>query len=202
MSYPGQDYSRLSGMRVFSDESMETHLKLYKEYVAHFNTMMDVLNGTDRNNPAYDEIKDKFCWNFNGVRLHEAYFGNMTRQFKDLDPESDLAAQMVKTYGSVESWANDFWEVSCTKGEGWAVLAWDPEDKSLLNLWITGHGVGTLFYCVSLLVNDCFDHAYLTDYGDGRADYAEAFLKAIDWAEVEKRFDAVVQLSRAAEYAR
>ena len=93
-------------------------------------------------------------------------------------------------------------EVSRTRGDGWAVLAWDPEGQTLVILWITGHEVGTLFYCVSLLVNDCFDHAYMNDYGDDRADYTEVFLKVIDWAEVEKRFDSIVQLTRAAEYAR
>jgi superoxide dismutase len=41
----------------------------------------------------------------------------------------------------------------------------------------------------------------MTDYGDDRSDYAEAFLKVIDWVEVQKRFDSVVQLSREAEYA-
>ena len=201
MTYPGQNYKNLLGMPGFSDEILKPHFQLYEGYVGRFNKMINVLHGTDRDNPAYDEIKDRFAGDFNGVRLHEAYFGNMAREFQVLDPHSDLAAQIVKTYGSFESWANDFWEVSCTQGEGWAVLAWDPEGKSLLNLWIKGHGVGTLFYCVSLIVNDCFDHAYMADYGDSRSDYAEAFLKVIDWAEVQKRFDSVVQLSRSAEYA-
>jgi superoxide dismutase, Fe-Mn family len=201
MSYRGQNYSRLLGMPGFTDESMNIHFKLYEGYVGHFNEMIDILNGTDRDNPAYDAIKEKFAWDFNGVRLHEAYFGNLTKDYKALNPDSGLAREMVKTYGSLESWANDFWEVSSTRGAGWAVLAWDPEGKSLINLWIKGHEVGTLFYCVSLLVNDCFDHAYMTDYGDDRSDYAEAFLKVIDWVEVQKRFDSVVQLSREAEYA-
>jgi len=202
MSYRGQNYSRLLEMPGFTDESMNVHFKLYENYVNHFNQAIDILNGTDRDNPSYDEIKARFAWDFNGVRLHESYFGNMTKDYQPLDPNSELAGRMIQTYGSLESWADDFWEVSSTRGEGWAVLAWDPQDNSLLNLWVTGHEVGTLFYCVSLLVLDCFDHAYMTDYGDDRSDYTEAFLKVIDWAEVQKRFTAAVQLSREAEYAR
>jgi Fe-Mn family superoxide dismutase len=201
MRYKGQNYDRLLGMPGFSDESLKSHFKLYEEYVARFNRMLDVLNGVRRDKPEYDEIKARFAWDFNGVRLHESYFGNMTKHFKVLDQESDLASQIAKTYGSMEAWENDFRELSLTPGEGWTVLAWDPEGRTLLNLWIKGHEVGTLFYCVSLLVNDCFDHAYMTDYGDDRADHTEAYLKVIDWEEVEKRFDSVNQLTRAEEYA-
>jgi Fe-Mn family superoxide dismutase len=35
---------------------------------------------------------------------------------------------------------------------------------------------------------DVFEHAFMIDYGLKRADYIEAFLKAIDWTTVEKRF--------------
>ena len=35
---------------------------------------------------------------------------------------------------------------------------------------------------------DVFEHAFIIDYGLKRADYIEAFFKAIDWVAVEKRF--------------
>ncbi len=201
MTYAGQSYEHLLGMPGFSDEYIKDHIKIYEGFLDRFNRMIDVLNGAQRDNPEYDAIKNAFASDFTGVRLHEIYFGNMARQSQSLDPDSDLAVQIIKTYGSLESWANDFWEVSLTRGEGWAVLAWEPEGKNLINLWITGHEVGSLFYCVSLLVNDCFDHAYMTDYGDNRSDYTEAFLKVINWAEAQKRFASAVRLARSAEYA-
>jgi len=40
---------------------------------------------------------------------------------------------------------------------------------------------------------DVFEHAYMTDYGLKRADYIEAFSKAVDWAVVQKRFEAVAR---------
>ena len=202
MSYKGQNYEELIGMPGFSDELLDIHLKLYEGYVAHFSSMIDSLNHTSRDSEMYEEIKREFAWEFDGVRLHEAYFGNMTRHFKVLDPTSELAKEIIRTFGSLEAWENDFKEVSLTRGAGWAVLAWDPEEKSLVNLWIKGHEVGILFYCVSILVNDCFDHAYMTDYGDDRSDYTNAFLNVIDWKEVQKRFKSVIQLSRAYEYSR
>jgi len=37
-------------------------------------------------------------------------------------------------------------------------------------------------------VMDVFEHAYMTDYGIKRADYIEAFMKAIDWDVIYTRF--------------
>jgi Fe-Mn family superoxide dismutase len=37
---------------------------------------------------------------------------------------------------------------------------------------------------------DVFEHAYVLDYGLKKIDYIEAFLKAIDWTVVSKRFGA------------
>jgi len=36
---------------------------------------------------------------------------------------------------------------------------------------------------------DVFEHAYMIDYGLKRADYIEAFFKAIDWKTVTDRFE-------------
>ena len=86
------------------------------------------------------------------------------------------------------------------RGVGWAVLAWDSEGSNLFNIWINEHDSGHLFYSVPILVNDVFEHAYLTDYGAERKDYIEAFLKVVDWVEAQKRFSNVLQLSISHTY--
>jgi Fe-Mn family superoxide dismutase len=201
MSYTAKNYKQLFGMPGFSDKSLKAHFTLYEGYVAHINKMIDLLNGQKFETQEYGEVKRRFAWEFNGMRLHEAYFGNMTKQFEGLDPESDLARQMVASFGSLASWEKDFRALSSMRGVGWAVLAWDPEGKSLFNIWINEHDVGHLFYSVSLLVNDVFEHAYIMDYGIERKDYIQAFMKVIDWAEVQKRFSAVSRLSSAGVYS-
>ncbi len=197
MSYIAKNYDRLLGIRGFSDKLMKAHFKLYEGYVAHINKVIDLLKGSDGQSQEYDEVKRRFSWEFNGMRLHEAYFGNMTKEPAELGMASDLAHQIVESFGSLEAWEKDFRAVSSMRGIGWAVLAWDPEGRNLFNVWINEHDVGHLFYSVPLLVNDVFEHAYLADYGSERKDYIEAFLKVIDWAEVQKKFAAVEQMSRA-----
>jgi Fe-Mn family superoxide dismutase len=198
MSYLAKNYDRLLGIRGFSDESLNAHFKLYESYVVHINKMIDFLRGENVEAQGYDEAKKRFAWEFNGMRLHESYFGSMTKTFEELDPKSDLAVQIISSFGSLEAWEKDFMAVSAIRGVGWAVLAWDPEGKNLFNIWINEHDVGHLFYSVSLLVNDVFEHAYLTDYGTDRKAYIKAFLKVIDWAEIQKRFAAAVQVSKTA----
>jgi len=197
MSYIAKNYDRLLGIRGFSTKLLKAHFKLYEGYVAHLNKMIDFLNGEDKETQGYEEVKRRFAWEFNGMRLHEAYFGNMTKEPDPLDVRSDLGKQITESFGSIAAWEKDFKAVSSLRGIGWAVLAWDPEGKNLFNIWINEHETGHLFYSVNLLVNDVFEHAYLADYGTDRKDYVEAFMKVIDWTEVQRRFSGVLQVTRA-----
>lgn len=198
--YTAKNYDKLLGIRGLSDKLLKTHFKLYEGYVANINKMIGFLKGADKETQEYVEIKRRFAWEFNGMRLHEAYFANLTKQFDELDPESDLADRIAASFGSVEEWKKDFKAVSGMRGIGWAVLTWDPEGGNLFNIWINEHDVGHLFYCVPLLVNDVFEHAYLADYGTDRKEYIEAFLKVIDWTEVQKRFTGVANLAISHAY--
>jgi Fe-Mn family superoxide dismutase len=45
------------------------------------------------------------------------------------------------------------------------------------------------------MIMDVFEHAFMLDYGLKRADYIEAFFKAIDWSAVATRFDAAPKLT-------
>lgn len=198
--YKAKNYDRLLGTPGFSDKLLKAHLKLYEGYVEHLNKMIHFLKEADKETQEFDEVKRRFAWEFNGMKLHEAYFGNMSKTPGELDPDSDLGAQILRSFGSIESWKRDFTAVSSMRGIGWAVLAWDPEGQNLFNIWINEHDVGHLVYSVSLLVNDVFEHAYLTDYGTERKAYVDAFMKVIDWTEVQKRFSGVVKLTISHAY--
>jgi len=197
MAYTAKNYSRLLGTEGFSEKLLKTHFKLYEGYVAHLNQMILFLNESDKSTQEYEEIKRRFAWEYNGMRLHEAYFGNLKKDSDELDLNSSLAQQIAKDFGSMDEWENDFRAVAGMRGVGWAVLAWDPESRRFFNVWIDEHATGHLVYSVPLLVCDVFEHAYLTDYGIDRKTYMEAFMRAIDWEEVQKRYDTVLRLSSA-----
>ena len=73
------------------------------------------------------------------------------------------------------------------RGIGWALLYFDQTAGRLFNAWVNEHDVGHLAGCTPVLIMDVFEHAFMIDYGLKRADYIEAFFKAIDWDTSNKR---------------
>ena len=72
------------------------------------------------------------------------------------------------------------------------MLYYDRWAERLFNVWINEHDGGHLCGAAPLLVMDVFEHAYMVDYGLKRADYIDAFCKAIDWTVedwVDKMFE-------------
>ena len=81
MSYTAKDYSKLLGMEGFSETLLKNHFTLYQGYVTNTNKLMDTLGQMLKEgktgNPEYAELKRRFGWEFNGMRLHEYYFENL-----------------------------------------------------------------------------------------------------------------------------
>jgi len=136
--------------------------------------------------PEYAELKRRLGWEFNGMRLHELYFGNLGGK-APLDPASKIGGKIAEQFGDVESWEKDFRATGAMRGIGWVVLYVDNDNGRLINFWINEHDVSHPAGCTPLLIMDVFEHAWMTDYGLKRADYIEAFFKAIDWAAVGSR---------------
>ena len=81
MTYSAKDYSNLIGMEGFSETLLKNHFTLYQGYVANTNKLSDLLSGMLREGktgtPEYSELKRRFGFEFNGMRLHEYYFENL-----------------------------------------------------------------------------------------------------------------------------
>ncbi|MBM3296885.1 MAG: superoxide dismutase [Candidatus Aminicenantes bacterium] len=190
MSYAPKDYSKLLGTPGFSETLLKNHFTLYQGYVTNTNKVLDLLAAMLKEGktaaPEFAELKRRLGWEFNGMRLHELYFENMGGQ-AGLDAGSALAKKMTAEFGSVELWEKDFRAVGAMRGIGWAVLYHDRPAGRLINFWINEHDVAHPAGCDPLLIMDVFEHAFMIDYGLKRADYIEAFFKAVDWKAVEAR---------------
>ena len=192
MSYTAKNYEYLLGLDGFSDELLRNHFSLYQGYVKNTNQLMDQLSdfarkGTD-GGPVFAELKRRFGWEFNGMRLHEYYFDNMGKNVNHLPDDSAVARKIEDNFNSFAQWASDFKMTGSIRGIGWTMLCYDNCGDRLLNVWINEHDVGHLAGLDVLLVMDVFEHAYMIDYGLKKADYIEAFFKVLNWDAVEKRF--------------
>ena len=191
MTYTAKNYEHLLGTMGFSDQLLKNHFTLYQGYVTNtnklFETLMMLVKEGKAATPEFAELKRRFGWEFNGMRLHELYFGNMHKSGKVLQSDSALLQKITAQFGSVENWMIAFKAVGAMRGIGWVVLCYDTDADKLFNVWVNEHDTGHLVGCTPLLIMDVFEHAFMLDYGLKRADYIAAFFNVIDWDVVEKR---------------
>src|SRR5881396_1077550 len=76
----------LSGLQGISDKTLEMHFKLYEGYVKATNDLnariAEILSdgSVDQEEmPAYSELTRRLGFEYNGMVLHEYYFGNMKK---------------------------------------------------------------------------------------------------------------------------
>ncbi|MEI7556332.1 Fe-Mn family superoxide dismutase [Candidatus Chlorohelix sp.] len=190
-AYAAKDFN-LAGLNGISDKTLEIHFALYKGYVTNTNTLneqiADLINNGKIGTPAYAELKRRLGFEYNGMVLHEYYFGNLKNGGSDAPTGGKLIDAISAGYGDYETWKSDFVKVGAMRGVGWAVAYQDPSSGRISNHWITLHEDGNPAGYKPILVMDVWEHAFLLDYKPvERPKYIEAFFSNIDWAAVEGR---------------
>lgn len=188
--YEIQSFEHLLGIEGLSENLLKAHFGLYEGYVKNTNLISDELEKTETGSYQFAELKRRFAWEFDGMRMHEMYFGNLMKGGSELESGTELKEQIEKDFGSFENWEKDFRATLAMRGIGWAVLYYDKEAEKLFNTWIGEHDGGHLAGCTPILVVDAFEHAYIADYGTKRADYIEAIMKIVCWHVVSARFNS------------
>lgn len=196
--YRAKTFEHLKGLRDFSDRLLKNHLTLYRGHVKNTNylamLLLNMVKLGKTGSMEYAEMKRRFGWEFNGMRLHELYFENFTKRPMPLRRDSSLYEKIWLDFAQYSTWERGFMGVGEMRGIGWVVLTYDPVTGRLFNIWVDEHDAGFLVGSAPLLVMDVFEHAYLQDFGMNRTTYVQAFMKAIDWAVVQRRFEASVYL--------
>lgn len=195
MAYAAKDYSKLLGMEGFSNTLLNNHFTLYQGYVTNTNKLIDTLMQMSKEGktalPEYAELKRRFGWEFDGMRLHELYFENLGGK-GGMNSSSPLVKKIAEQYGSYDAWEKEFKATGAMRGIGWVVCYQDPINGMFCNAWINEHDTGHLAGCRPVLIMDVFEHAYMVDYGLKKADYIAAFFKNINWQAVESRLKEMV----------
>ena len=191
MKYEIKNFDNLLGLPGLSENLLKNHFSLYQGYVNNFNKLNDLLVELEKADkfasPEYAEMNRRFGWEFNGMKLHELYFENLSKTPSSMEENFELLKLINLEFGSFDAFQKDFKAMAAMRGIGWVVLYLDPKTKRVFNVWINEHDVGHFAGCVPLLVMDVFEHAYMTDYGIKKAEYIEVFFKSIDWQVVENR---------------
>ncbi len=189
----------LGGLHGISDRTLEMHFKLYEGYVTESNRLTTHIaeflkdGKVDQEEmPAYSELKRRLGFEYNGMILHEYYFGNLKKGGGGDPPRSSaFIAAATASFGSFELWKTDLTSVAKMRGVGWAICYQDPSTRHLSNHWVTLHEVSAIVGFTPILVLDVWEHAFLLDYKPAeRPKYIEAFFANVDWGTVDDRLTA------------
>jgi superoxide dismutase, Fe-Mn family len=195
MAYKAKQFN-LNDLQGISNKTIEMHFKLYEGYVKAVNELNEKIaemlkdGRVDQDEfPAYSELTRRLGFEYNGMVLHEYYFGNLQKQGTGIPAsDSDFARAAERSFGSYDLWKTDFVGVGKMRGVGWAVCYQDPHNGMLSNYWITLHEVGNIAGFIPILIMDVWEHAFILDYAPAdRPKYIEAFFSNINWQAVDDR---------------
>ncbi len=194
MTYEVKEHLKPANLNGISADQIDQHWNLYKGYVTQVNALeaeLDALRKEGKEgSPAYTDRRRRYGFEYNGMVLHEWYFGNLKSGGSSLD--GNLKSAIEARWGSVDAWKADFANTGKSRSIGWAVLYVDPETKALANHFIQLHEEGNVAHFQPVLVMDVWEHAYMVDFGaGGRGAYIDQFFANVDLAKASERFDTV-----------
>jgi len=171
------------------------HENNYSGAVKRLNAIIDKLQGLDFTMAPVFELnglKREELIAANSMILHELYFASLGGAGSQ--PGGELLAAIERDFGSLDRWQTEFVAMgkALSGGSGWVLLTWSARDRKLVNQWASDH-CHTLAGATPILALDMYEHAYHMDYGAKAAAYVEAFMRNVNWAAVQQRFDEVLR---------
>ncbi len=193
MQYAVQQFN-LPILNGLSEKQINVHLALYEGYVKHVNLIMEKLAAVRAGQVELDsyivaELRRRFAFEFDGMRMHEYYFGQFEGGATAPNKNSALASAAAEKYGDQGLIAH-IKEVAGSRGIGWAVVYSDLMAKTIHTVFVNDHELGQLAGLPILLALDLWEHAYMVDYVPAeKKNYIDAFFSNLNWSVVEKRFE-------------
>jgi len=188
--YKPVDYSYLLGkVKGIDDKLLKIHFKLYEGLVGATNGALKYIRSKNVSDMVkYSAIQKELSLFFNGMRLHELYFGVMCGKHMDkMDP--NLSKDINKYFGSFSSWKDNFIATGTIPGVGFSVLCRDKTTGLLFNTWINEFNIGEIIGTDLLLVMDMWEHAYISEFELDLKKYANTFLNNVNWSVVSKMYN-------------
>ena len=188
-----QDFSNILGqLKGVSDKQLQAHFKLYEGYVNKYNEIREKLSTQDKTAAnysfgAFSELKRREAVAYNGALLHQLYFENLSGQGGE--PSEEIKHAVTQSFGNWSVFVQDI-KSSAISTPGWVIVTVDPQDKQVHTWIMYEHHIGYPANHTVILALDCWEHAFMIDYGTNKAEYLRAFLENIDWEVVNKRYKA------------
>lgn len=153
------------------------------------------MKDTDFPPVVYGGLKREELHRTGSVVLHEHYFGNLGGNGR---PGGKVSDAIKADFGSFEAWEAEFRRtgLSLAGGSGWCTLVYNLHTKSLHNHWAWDH-MHSAVAGMPLLVLDMYEHSFHMDYGTAAPRYVDAFLRNVNWEEVDRRYVRGLRMAAA-----
>lgn len=144
---------------------------------------------------VYAGLKREELHRTGSVILHELYFGALGGDGK---PGGEIARGLIEAFGSFDTWRQEFMRTARALGggSGWVMLSYNLHTRSLHTYWASDH-MHNATMGVPLLALDMYEHSYHMDYGTAAMKYVDAFIKNVDWGEVDRRYTKALRMAAA-----
>ncbi len=152
--------------------------KSAEEILANLAAIPEAMRGAIRNN--------------GGGYLNHAVFWTLMGPNAGGAPTGPIAEGIAKTFGDFAQFQEKFNDAGLKQfGSGWALLALGPGGLQVLS---TANQDTPISQGLSpILCNDVWEHAYYLKYQNRRAEYLKAWWNVVNWAEVNKRYQAALK---------
>jgi Fe-Mn family superoxide dismutase len=189
------DAKKLSGI---SEKLITSHWENnYGSAVENLNHVEQQLAEATKDTPGFvvAGLRERELTFSNSLILHEHYFGNLGGNGKS---GGTVATALAEQFSGMARWEELFRAtgMSLSGGSGWTILDLSFHTGDLRIYWSGNHTQAIAFGC-PLLVLDMYEHAYQMDYGAAAAKYVDAFIKNVEWDEVERRYESGLEAMRA-----
>lgn len=184
----------------FDSQTMQIHHG--KHHQAYVDNLNKALAGTEHEGKTLEELMAMMTQlpmavrNNGGGHYNHSMFWQLLSATGGGNPTGKLAEAIDRELGGMEKFKTDFANAGITRfGSGWAWLC-VKSDKTL-NICSTPNQDNPLMDFAEckgtpVLGMDVWEHAYYLKYQNRRADYIGAFWNLVNWAEVQKRYEALV----------
>lgn len=151
-----------------------------------FMTVEEILSDLDK---IPGSIRQAVINNGGGFYNHNLFWANLSPNGGDA-PTGALKEAIDSKFESLESFKTMFADVAAKRfGSGWAWLILDENGE--LAITSTANQDNPISVGQTPLLGlDVWEHAYYLHYQNRRPDYVSAFWNVVNWAEVERRFEA------------
>ena len=190
-----------SKTETLSEKNKKAHQELMEGYVKSLNEISAKLDSIDRDNvnsnsSDFRSMKIDEAYNLNAAFLHGLFFENVGDLSSKLTTDSLTFMRLERDWGSFDKWQKDFIACALAARNGWVVTCYNTFLKRYINVIVNLHSHDVPFGCIPVIVLDCWEHSYYSDFMKDRKSYVFAMMKEFRWAKIEDRFESVEQIGR------